>query len=111
MVRDIVGRPLCVAADDGERVCEKVSQLLRGGLPVVLSFEGVDLLTAVFLNAAVGSLYGEFSGDCIRSLVTVSDMAGDDRAILRAVVDNAQRYFSTREAERVWSDHDDQHSE
>ena len=50
-------------------------------------------LTAAFLNAAIGQLYGRFNEERIRSLLKVEDMQPDDIALLKRVVDTAKLYF------------------
>lgn len=96
-VFDIVGGPLCVSAEDGQRVHDKIAPLLREGSKVVLSFEQVETLISAFLNAAVGQLYGEFREERIRELLSVRDMDADDLAILKRGIDNAKKYFSNPE--------------
>ncbi len=97
-VFDIVGGPLCVSADDGQRVYDKIAPLLRDGQRVDLSFEQVETLISAFLNAAIGQLYGEFTEDRIRELLAVRDMDPDDLPVLKRVVENAKAYF--RDPER-----------
>ncbi len=102
---DIVGGPLCVSAEDGQRVHDKIVPLLREGTKVALSFEQVETLISAFLNAAVGQLYDEFPADRIRELLTVRDMDEDDMALLRVVVENAKKYFSAPEAfDQAWKE-------
>ena len=93
-VFDIVGSPLCVSAEDGQRVHDKIAPLMREGRKVELSFDRVETLISLFLNAAVGQLYGEFKEEQIRDLLTVRDMDAEDAATLKRVVDNAKKYFS-----------------
>lgn len=97
-VFDIVGSPLCVSIEDGQRVYEKIVPLLRDGQQVALSFEQVETLISAFLNAAVGQLYGEFPEERIRELLSVRDMDAEDLAILKHVVENAKVYFSNPKA-------------
>ena len=102
---DIVGGPLCVSAEDGERVHSKIVPLLRDGQKVVLSFEQVETLISAFLNAAIGQLYGEFPEDRIRELVSVSYLDDEDLAMLKRVVDNAKRYFADKPVvDKAWKD-------
>jgi len=104
-VFDIVGGPLCVSADDGQRVHDKIVPLLRDGKKVVLSFEQVETLISAFLNAAIGQLYGEFSEERIRELVSVRDMDKEDQAVLKRVVDNAKTYFKApKEFDQAWKE-------
>jgi len=104
-VFDIVGGALCVSAEDGQRVHDKIAALLREQQKVVLSFEQVETLISAFLNAAVGQLYGEFSEKSIRELLSVRDMNPDDEDVLKRVVENAKRYFADRPAaDKAWKE-------
>lgn len=104
-VFDVVGGPLCVSADDGQAVHDKIVPLLRGGHNVAVSFEKVETLISAFLNAAIGQLYGEFPEDRIRSLLSVRDMSQEDLALLKRVVDNAKVYFQNRKQfDQAWKE-------
>ena len=97
-VFDVVGSPLCVSAEDGQRVFDKIAPLLRDGNKVLLSFAQVETLISAFLNAAIGQLYGEFSEERIRELFNVQDMSSEDIGTLKLVIDNAKVYFSNPKA-------------
>lgn len=92
-VFEIVGSPLCVASDDGQRVYDRIASALKEDRNVTLSFINVSSLTSAFLNAAIGQLYGSFSEDQIRSQLKVKDMQPDDLALLKRVVETAKEYF------------------
>ena len=92
-VFEIVGNPLCVASSDGQNVFERLEAALEKERRVTLSFRNVTTLTSAFLNAAIGQLYGKFSEEKIRSLLNVQDMAQDDMALLKRVVETAKQYF------------------
>ena len=93
---ETVGSPLCVASNDGQKVYDRIAEVLRANRSVILSFHNITTLTSAFLNAAIGQLYGTFSEEKIRSLLTVEDMEQDDLALLKRVVDNAKLYFGNR---------------
>lgn len=90
---EIVGGPLCVASNDGQKVYDRLTAALKADRQVVLSFHRITTLTAAFLNAAIGQLYGTFSEKQIRSRLKVKDVESDDLALLKRVVDNAKLYF------------------
>ena len=92
-VFEIVGSPLCVASDDGQRVYDRIASALKEDRSVTVSFVNVSGLTSAFLNAAIGQLYGSFSEDQIRAQLKVKDMQADDLALLKRVVDTAKEYF------------------
>jgi len=97
-VFQVVGSPLCVAADDGQKVYERVKLALKEGRKVVLSFHNVTGLTSAFLNAAIGQLYGVLGEEQIRTHLNVQDMQPEDLVLLKRVVDTAKAYF--RDPER-----------
>lgn len=104
-VFDIVGGPLCVSAEDGQRVHDKIAPLLRDGQKVVMSFEQVETLISAFLNGAVGQLYGEFPEERIRELLSVRDLDEDDVEILKRVVENAKAYFKApKKFDQAWKE-------
>ena len=90
---EIVGSPFCVASGDGQKIHDRLDVALEANQGVVLSFRNVTALTAAFLNAAIGQLYGTFSEKHIRDLLKVEDAEQDDLALLKCVVDNAKLYF------------------
>ncbi len=92
-VFEIVGSPLCVASDDGQKVYERIAAAVKEGHDVTVSFLNVASLTSAFLNAAIGQLYGSFGEDQIRARLKVKDMAADDLALLKRVVDTSKEYF------------------
>lgn len=104
-VFDIVGGPLGVSAEDGQRVYDKIAPLLRDGHKVVLSFEQVETLISAFFNAAIGQLYGEFPEERIRELLSVRDLDVDDTDVLKRVVENAKTYFKApKEFDQAWKE-------
>lgn len=90
---EIVGSPLCVASDDGQRVYDRIASAFKEDRNVTLSFLNVSSVTSAFLNAAIGQLYGTFKEDQIRSKLQVKDVQPDDLALLKRVVDTAKEYF------------------
>lgn len=111
-VFDVVGSPLCVSSADGQLVYDKLAPLVRDGRKVALSFAQVQTLISAFLNTAIGQLYGEFTEERVRELLSVRDMAPEDVALLKRVVENAKRYFANRSAsDKAWKeeiDHDEE---
>ncbi len=92
-VFEVVGTPLCVASDDGQRVHDRIEAALKKGSNVTVSFLNVSSLTSAFLNAAIGQLYGSFTENEIRSKLKVKDIEPDDLALLKRVVETAKQYF------------------
>lgn len=102
---DVIGSFICVSAEDGQRVHDRIAPLLHDGKKVVLSFEQVETMISAFLNSAIGQLYGEFPEDLINKLVAFTELSDEDSRLLKRVVDNAKAYFSNREKfDQAWKD-------
>lgn len=107
-VADIVGGSLCISAEDGQKVFEKIKQFLDNEQRVTVSFEKVTMLISLFLNAAIGQLYGSFSEERIRNCLKVTGLAPEDLEILKKVVDNAKKYYSNPQGYDTAWDNDDE---
>lgn len=102
-IYDLIGGPLCVSTEDGQAIHDKIAPLMRDGKKVALSFAKVETIISAFLNAAIGQLYGEFTEEKIRSLLSVREMEQSDIDLLKQVVDNAKVYFANRERfDQAW---------
>ncbi|HPJ27072.1 MAG TPA: STAS-like domain-containing protein [Synergistaceae bacterium] len=106
-IADLIGSELCISAEDGQKVFGKLEPLVRAGKQVVISFENVTLLISLFLNVAIGQLYGSFSEDAIRGQLRVEGLSSDDMELLKRVVDNAKRYYANKESyDEAWLEED-----
>lgn len=108
-VADLIGGALCISAEDGQKVFEKILPLLKNSRPVSISFDHVDMVISLFLNVAIGQLYGSFSEDEVRALVRVEGLSGDDMELLKRVVDNAKKYYSNPKGyDAAWQEEEDE---
>lgn len=93
-ITEIVSSPYCISAEDGQKVFDEILPLLAVGQKLILSFKGVGTLIPLFLNVAIGQLYGSFTEEQVRALVKVDGLAEDDLEMLKRVVDNAKKYYA-----------------
>jgi len=77
----------------GQRVHDEIASSLREGKKIELLFKQGEPLVSSFLNEAIGRLFGEFSEESIRELVSVRGMDKDGQDMLKLVVANAKVYF------------------
>jgi len=91
---DVVGTPLCVAVEDGQKVYIAIHDNIASSKIVELSFAGVTRLTTLFLNVAVGQLYNEFSDEHVREHLKIADADQRALALLKLVVDGAKQFFA-----------------
>jgi hypothetical protein len=105
-IYDVVGGPIWVATDDGQKVYEKIVAAFKAGRAVELSFANRENLITAFLNASIGQLYsGEYTDDFLTENLSLTEISEDDRAMLKRAIDNAKRYFANRSAfDAVWNE-------
>jgi Icc-related predicted phosphoesterase len=89
----VIGSKICVAAEDGQKLFDLLYQAISDNDRLDVSFENIELITAAFLNTAVGQLYGVFSEETITTLVSYTHLEEADEELFRLVVANALRYY------------------
>jgi len=108
-VADLIGSQLCISAEDAQKLFGKVEQLMKDGKQITISFENVTMIISLFLNVAIGQLYGSFSEDIVRSQLKVEGLSSDDMELLKRVVDNAKKYYSNKDSyDDAWLEEDDE---
>ncbi len=111
-VTDLIGTPLCISAEDGQKVFEKTKQLILSGRKITISFENATMLISLFLNVAIGQLYESLSEEAIRTHLKVEGLSPDDMELLKRVVDNAKKYYSNKESyDDAWLKEEDDDDE
>lgn len=106
---ELIGSPLCISSEDGQKVFETVRSLLKSGKEVTISFDHVSMLVSLFLNVAIGQLYGSFSEEDIRSMVQVEGLSEDDMELLKRVVDNAKKYYANPKGyDTAWQEEEEE---
>lgn len=105
-IYDIVGGPVWISTDDGQKVFDKIVAAFKAERAVELSFAHHENLISAFFNAAIGQLYnGDYSEEFLKQNLTFVDISEDDRIMLQRTVENAKRYFANRASyDRAWED-------
>ena len=96
-----IGNNICVAPEDGEKVYQKIREALREEKNVEISFKGIEDLTSLFLNIAIGQLYKEFEDDELKKRLSVTDASAQDLETLIRCVERAKDY--RKDSERFHS--------
>ena len=92
-VFSIVGDPVCIDSDAGNKVFKLIVQALNLKRKIILSFQNVEIITPSFLNAAVGQLYRDYPEDEIKSSLSVEYMLPEDKLLLRKVTHTAKLFY------------------
>ena len=88
----IIKNNVCVAPEDGEKVFQVILKALHEGKKVEISFKGIEDLTTLFLNVAIGKLYSEFRDEELKEKLSVVDASAQDLETLRRSVERAKEY-------------------
>lgn len=95
----IVGHGICIDSEDGEKVYGVILEALGEGKNIEISFEGVEDITSLFLNTAIGQLYDprlELSEE-LKNRLSVADISPQDLFTLKRSVDRAKEYYKDPE--------------
>jgi hypothetical protein len=107
-VRSIIGE-FAVAADDGQRMFQKMTTLLGSADVIELDFTGVRVIATPFFNAAIGRLLKDLPPEELHRKVTFSNLVPVGHDVLARVIENSKQYYSdpgAREAlDRILADH------
>jgi hypothetical protein len=105
-IYDIVGGPIWVSTEDGQKVYEKIVAAFKAERAVDLSFVNRQNLITAFLNAAIGQLYnGDYTEDFLRENLAAVEISDEDRTMLSRAIENAKRYFANREKyDKAWKE-------
>jgi len=111
-VPDLIGSSLCISAEDGQKIFDKIEPLLKNGKQITISFKNITMLISLFLNVSIGQLYGTFSEEDIRAQVKVEGLSSDDLELLKSVVDNAKKYYTNPKGyDDAWLDEEEDENE
>lgn len=106
-VAEIINSPLGISAEDGQKVFDRISQYISEGETVTLSFEHVTMLISLFLNVAIGQLYGCLKEEKIRTQLKVEGLSSDDLELLKRVIENAKKYYANKKSyDKAWQEED-----
>lgn len=93
----LIGSSMAVKQSDGEKVYDKIVNLLEREEQIELDFSGIDILLSIFLNNAIGKLYGtKYKTALEDGRVSVSHMSEQDLATLEIVKKRAVAFFATQ---------------
>ena len=100
-VKEVIGHESAITHDDGDKVRDRICQLLDANEKFYVSFEGIEFLVSPFLSSAIGRLFdGRYSRQKLKSSIRFKFTDKDDRILLKAAVDDAICYY--KNPKRYW---------
>ena len=104
-VEKIINSPLGISAEDGQKVFDLINKNISEGKIVILSFKNITTLIPIFLNVAIGQLYGYMKEEKIKKQLKVDGLSDDDLVLLKHVIKNAKKYYGNKNSyDEAWQD-------
>ena len=93
-VKEVIGHERAITYDDGDKVRDRICQLLDANEKFYVSFEGIEFLVCPFLSSAIGRLFdGRYTREKLKSSIRFKFTDEDDHILLKAAVDDAICYY------------------
>ncbi|WP_299394781.1 STAS-like domain-containing protein [uncultured Desulfovibrio sp.] len=104
-VAKVINSPLGITAEDGQKVFDRIRQGIVEGKHVTISFDNITMLISLFLNVAIGQLYGCLKEETIRGQLKVEGLSSDDMELLKRVIENAKKYYANKKSyDEAWQE-------
>lgn len=82
--------------EDGLQIKNRIINGLELKNKVVLNFTELKIVTPIFLNVCIGSLYGIFDYSFLKHHLEVININQEDIITLKKVISDAKRYFKEK---------------
>lgn len=104
-VEKIINNPLGISAEDGQKVFNSIYKNISEGEIITLSFKNITMLIPIFLNVAIGQLYGYLKEEKIREQLKVEGLSSNDLELLKHTIENAKKYYANKKSyDEAWQD-------
>ena len=94
VVSKLIEGSSAVSADDGQVIFDKIKDALHNNKLVELDFDGIEILTTAFLNAAIGQLYSKYTSDKLNQLLKLKNVSQEDLTLFQKVIRRAKEYYA-----------------
>ena len=92
-VYECIGESSAISTEEGDNLYQRIEKALDKDISVQVSFQNIQLITAAFLNAAIGQLYNKYKSDQLNEKLEILDLEPTDMEILKRVISVAKKYF------------------
>jgi hypothetical protein len=95
-LKELVGEK-AVEPDKGENVKKIIISNIKSGNKVELYFDGITSMLSLFLNTAIGDLYGVFSEEEIKANLAVKNVPKEYLDTLQRVIERAKKFYKNQD--------------
>lgn len=91
IVKDIINSKIAINDKDGDTIFNTIIEKANENLdPIILNFDGIDLVNTAFLNNAVGKLFDSNLFDLKTNRVLIQNMSPDKLELLKETISVAR---------------------
>lgn len=83
-----------VSPEDGDIIYSLIEHSLKNNTAIILDFSDIDIVTAAFLNNAIGKLYKTFEKDKLNKLISITNVSNSDLSLIKKVIERAKLTFT-----------------
>ena len=98
IVYELLGN-LAVSNNDGEILHTEIEKALVSGSRVIVDFNGVDVVIAQFLNAAIAALYENHGSEELKEKLVITGLKSTDS--LRKVIARAKSFYVNEKGKKL----------
>ena len=95
-IKELVGSK-AIENSEGEKIRILISNHIKRGNNVVVDFKGVTSILSLFLNPAIGDLYGDFSEEQVKNQLRIENLPPEYIETFKRVVDRAKEFYKDKE--------------
>lgn len=91
----------CILKEDGQRLHDKISSLLKHGEDIYLDFSNVKMFASPFFNYSIGQLFNTFTLEEIRSHLHIENLEPVGHSIIERVIENANKFKTNVDFKKI----------
>lgn len=91
-VYDLTG-PRALDPEIGKKLQETITAHFKKNVNVILDFSQITHILTLFLNPAIGDLYGTFSSEEIKEKLKLANVSDTDFPVFAMVLDRAKSFY------------------
>lgn len=97
-LNEIIKSNKAIDSNDGENLNMLITKNISQNKKVILDFDGIISILSLFLNPAIGDLYGKFSEKEIKEHLIIENFLPEYNETLKRVVDRAKEFYKDEES-------------
>lgn len=96
-IKKIICGNMAVSSIEGQIVHQILDEKLQHDSHINLDFEGINIISAAFLNSAIGQLFEKYESVKMRTCISAINTSIQNKLLIKKVIDSSEEYYSNKE--------------